>query len=478
MPEPAISNARTATLMPSDLAKAPTLLVIDDDPEVLSVVDRFASELGFTVIQETNGRAALRSLPVTKPDGAIIDVGLADIDGLTMLREIKAADPTSQVILMTAAATVDSAIEAIKAGALDYITKPFDTDRLRELLVTVRKSMERRETLLRIDADVARQFEFYGLIGRSPGMQELFDSVRRFAPYARTVLVTGETGTGKELVAKALHRLGPRRDKKLITVNCSAVVETLFESELFGHMRGAFTGATDTKVGLFEHAHNGTIFLDEIGELPMSLQAKMLRAVELGEVQRVGSLEARRADVFAVAATNRDLRAESAVGKFRSDLYFRLSMIELHIPPLRDRRDDVPYLTAAFVREFAGKLNRPIKGITPAAERLLHQAPWPGNVRELRNVIERACILSDNRIITEREIGSAMSVATANHEPTPASMGLDSNGTDPALMSTAQRDQITRVLRQVSGNKAAAAKQLGISRRSLYRWLDRLNIPQ
>jgi DNA-binding NtrC family response regulator len=464
--------------MPSDLTKAPTLLVIDDDPEVLSVVDRFASELGFTVIQETNGRAALRSLPVTKPDGAIIDVGLADIDGLTMLREIKGADPTSQVILMTGAATVDSAIEAIKAGALDYITKPFDTDRLRELLVTVRKSMERRETLLRIDADVARQFEFYGLIGRSPGMQELFDSVRRFAPYARTVLVTGETGTGKELVAKALHRLGPRRDKKLITVNCSAVVETLFESELFGHMRGAFTGATDTKVGLFEHAHNGTIFLDEIGELPMSLQAKMLRAVELGEVQRVGSLEARRADVFAVAATNRDLRAESAVGKFRSDLYFRLSMIELHIPPLRDRRDDIPYLTAAFVREFAAKLNRPIKGITPAAERLLHQAPWPGNVRELRNVIERACILSDNRIVTEREIASAMSVATANHEPAHTSEDLDGNGADPALMSTAQRDQITRVLRQVSGNKAAAAKQLGISRRSLYRWLDRLNIPQ
>src|SRR6266550_3797822 len=329
-----------------DATKSPTLLVVDDDQDVLDLVDRFASELGFVVIRETNGQSARASLPATKPDGAIIDVGLTDIDGLSMLREIKAADPQSQVILMTGAASVDSAIEAIKAGALDYITKPFDLDRLRELLITVRKSIERRETLLRIDADVARQFEFYGLIGRSPGMQELFDSVRRFAPYARTVLVTGETGTGKELVAKALHRLGPRRERRLVTVNCSAVVETLFESELFGHMRGAFTGATDTKIGLFEHAHNATIFLDEIGELPMPLQAKLLRAVELGEVQRVGSLEAPRADVFAIAATNRDLRAESAVGRFRSDLYFRLSMIELHIPPLRDRRDDVPYLTA------------------------------------------------------------------------------------------------------------------------------------
>lgn len=466
--------------MLSDAAKAPTLLVVDDDPGILGLVDRFATDLGFSVVRENNGRAALASLPRTKPDGAIVDVGMTDVDGLSVLREIKAADPQSQVILMTGAASVDSAIEAIKAGALDYITKPFDLDRLRELLITVRKTIERRETLLRIDADVARQFEFYGLIGRSPGMQELFDSVRRFAPYARTVLVTGETGTGKELVAKALHRLGPRRERKLVTVNCSAVVETLFESELFGHMRGAFTGATDNKTGLFEHAHTGTIFLDEIGELPMPLQAKMLRAVELGEVQRVGSLENRRADVYAIAATNRDLRVESATGRFRSDLYFRLSMIELHIPPLRDRRDDIPYLTAAFVREFATKLDRPIKGITPAAERLLYHAPWPGNVRELRNVIERACILTDSRIVTERELASAMSVSLASQNGGRAHNGSLDSGTDadPALMSTAQRDQITRVLRQVNGNKAAAAKQLGISRRSLYRWLDRLGIPQ
>jgi DNA-binding NtrC family response regulator len=453
-------------------------LVVGNDPGVSSQIERSATEFGFVVVRELNGRGAIDSLAHTRPDGAIIDVAMPDVDGLAVLREIKANDPQSQVILMTANATVDAAIEAIKAGALDYITKPLDINRLRELLITVRKGLERRETLLRLDADVARQFEFYGLIGRSPGMQELFDAVRRFAPYARTVLVTGETGTGKELVAKALHRLGPRRDKKLITVNCSAVVETLFESELFGHMRGAFTGATDTKVGLFEHANNGTIFLDEIGELPLPLQAKMLRAVEMGEVQRVGSLESRRADVYAIAATNRDLRGESRTGKFRSDLYFRLSMIELHIQPLRDRRDDIPYLTAAFVREFATKLRRPIKGITPAAERLLRSAPWPGNVRELKNVLERACILTDSRIITERELGSAMSLVPSS----PALSELDGHeGTPPedtALMSSAQREQIKRVLQQVNGNKAAAAKQLGMSRRSLYRWLDRLGIPQ
>jgi DNA-binding NtrC family response regulator len=462
------------------LNKAPKLLVVDDDQGILSLVARIATDMGFNVIAESNARAALQALPITRPDGAIVDVNMDGVDGFGLLREIKAADPQSQVILMTAEASVDAAIEAIKAGALDYLTKPFDTDRLKDLLTTVRKSLERRETLLRIDADVARQFEFYGLIGRSPGMQELFDSVRRFAPYARTVLVTGETGTGKELVAKALHRLGPRKDRKLITVNCSAVVETLFESELFGHMRGAFTGATDNKVGLFEHAHNGTIFLDEIGELPQPLQAKMLRAVELGEVQRVGSLEARRADVYAVAATNRDLRAESAAGKFRSDLFFRLAMIELHIPPLRDRRDDIPYLTAAFIREFATKLDRSIKGITPAAERLLQTAPWPGNVRELRNVIERACILTDSRIVTEREIGNAMSLVPPGFGPRPSAIATftEEEQADPALMSTAQREQIKKVLHQVNGNKAAAAKQLGISRRSLYRWIDRLNVPQ
>jgi DNA-binding NtrC family response regulator len=466
----------------SESAKAPTLLVVGDDRTVLAVIDRLATDMGFSVARQSDGRSALESLPAIRPDGAIVDVGSSDADGLALLREIKAADVQSQVILVTDSGTIGSAVEAIKAGALDYISKPLDVERLRDLLVTVRKSIERRETLLRIDADVARQFEFYGLIGRSPGMQELFDSVRRFAPYARTVLVTGETGTGKELIAKALHRLGPRKDRRLITVNCSAVVETLFESELFGHMRGAFTGATDTKIGLFERADSGTIFLDEVGELPLALQAKMLRAVEYGEVQRVGSLETRKSDVFAIAATNRDLRGWAAHGKFRSDLYFRLSTIELHIPPLRDRREDIPYLTASFIREFATRLNRPIKGITAHAERLLQQAAWPGNVRELRNVIERACILTDSRIIGERELATAMITApSAVLEETKSEAAEDSaekNDPESTLLSTAQRDQITKVLKQVGGNKAAAAKQLGMSRRSLYRWIDRLGIAQ
>ena len=460
------------------MAEQPSrLLVVDDDASILAVVERFASHLGFEVVFRSNGEDALACLASVKPDAALVDLQMPGIGGIDVLRAIRAADPDCQVILMTGNATLDTAIEAVKAGALDYLTKPFDFERLRGLLVTVREGIRRRERLLEVDADVARQFEFHGMIGRSPAMQELFDSIRRLAPHARTVLVTGETGTGKELVAKAMHKLGPRHARRLITVNCSAVVENLFESELFGHARGAFTGATEAKVGLFEHADGGTLFLDEAGELPLSLQPKLLRAVEYGEVQRVGSLETRKADVNVIAATNRDLRAEAAAGRFRADLFYRLSILEIHLVPLRERREDIPYLTAMFVREFAKRLKRPITGVTPAAERLLQHASWPGNIRELRNVIERACILTESRILSERELVKAMSTSQA--DPAQAAHRrprLCGAPADPNLFSTAQREQIERVLQQVGGNKAAAAKLLGMSRRSLYRWLDRLNV--
>jgi two-component system, NtrC family, response regulator HydG len=308
-------------------------------------------------------------------------------------------------------------------------------------------------------------------------MQDLFDSIRRLAPHVRTVLITGETGTGKELVARAFQRVGPRRQHRFVTVNCSAVVDTLFESELFGHQRGSFTGAIETKVGVFEHADGGTLFLDEVGELPLSVQPKLLRAVEYGEVQRVGSLETRHVDVRVIAATNRDLRAESAVGRFRSDLYFRLSVLEIHLPPLRDRREDIPLLTAAFIRECASRLQRPLTGVTTAAERALQESPWPGNIRELRNVIERACLLSEAKILGEREVRQAMSRGARPSGPIEsAPLSAEGGVTTSNSLSSAQRVQIDRVLRQAGGNKTEAARLLGISRRSLYRWLERLNL--
>jgi len=467
-----------------------TLLAIDDDPGMLALVERFARGLNFNVICHHGGRSALEHIPQAHPDVVLLDLQMPEIGGLDVLRSIRAIDPECAVILMTGHASMESAIEAVKLGALDYLMKPLDLDRLRDLLTMVQKGIERRETLLDIDASVARQFEFQGMIGRSAAMQDLFDTIRRLAPHVRTVLITGETGTGKELVARAFHAIGPRRDRRLLTVNCSAVVDTLFESELFGHVRGSFTGATETKTGVFEHADGGTLFLDEVGELPLTVQPKLLRAVEYGDVQRVGSLENKRVDVRVIAATNRDLRGESSDGRFRSDLFYRLSIMEIALPPLRDRRDDIPLLTAACVRECASRLNRPFTGVTTAAERALQESPWPGNIRELRNVLERACLLAEGRIITEREIHTAMAASARPAYASPAAgtsmaaSGARDGAVDVALpedgqlLSTAQRAQIDRVLRMSGGNKTEAARLLGISRRSLYRWIDRLALEQ
>jgi DNA-binding NtrC family response regulator len=455
----------------------PTMLAIDDEPGMLALVEKFARGLNFDVVCHTEGPRALSQVAELHPDVVLVDLQMPDLNGLEVLRGIRAVDPACAVILMTGHASVDSAIEAVRLGALDYLTKPLDLDRLRDLLATVEKGIERRETLLKIDADVAQQFEFEGMIGRTAPMQDLFDAIRRLAPHVRTVLVTGETGTGKELVARALHKVGPRRDRRFITVNCSAVVDTLFESELFGHQRGAFTGATDTKIGVFEHADKGTLFLDEVGELPLSVQAKLLRAVEYGELQRVGSLETRRVDVHVIAATNRDLRSASAAGQFRSDLFYRLGIMEVHVPPLRDRRGDIPLLTAAFIRDCAKRMNRPLGGITTAAEQILQESSWDGNIRELRNVIERACLLSESRMLTERDIMGAMKTFHRPLSSVTATAAAPPDRTmenDDDLLSTVQRSQIDRILKRVGGNKTQAARLLGISRRSLYRWIDRL----
>ncbi|MBI3403818.1 MAG: sigma-54-dependent Fis family transcriptional regulator [Acidobacteria bacterium] len=462
----------------SATASRARLLVVDDDPAVLPIIERFAQALGFDVHYRDNGREAIAALEELEPDVALVDLQMPELNGLDVLHAMRAADSDCQVILMTGNATVDTAVQAVQGGALDYLEKPFDFDRLRRLLVGVREGIDRREALLQADARVAKRVEFHGLIGRSAEMQQLFDAIQRYAPHVRTVLVTGETGTGKELVAKALHAEGRRPARRFLTVNCSAVVETLFESELFGHVRGAFTGASDTKVGVFEHADGGTLFLDEVGELPLALQPKLLRAVENGEVQRVGSLDSRKVDVSVIAATNRDLKADADAGRFRSDLYYRLSIIEIHLPPLRDRREDIPYLMAAFVREFASRIGRPITGVTTAAERILQHAPWPGNVRELRNVIERACILSDGRMLTERDLATAMAACgrTLDAPPPGLPFGDHADQVDPSLLSTAQDEQIRRVLHDSKGNKAAAARRLGISRRSLYRWIERLHL--
>ncbi len=459
-------------------AQRPSLVVVDDEQGILDVVSRFGRRAGYDVIACSGGREAIAQLRTRRADVAMVDLRMPDIGGLDVIRAIREIDPQCQAVLMTGFATVDTAVEAIKLGAMDYLSKPLDFARLEQLLASVREDIDRRRSLLAMESDVARHLEFCGMIGRGALMQELFGMIRRLAPHVRTALITGETGTGKELVARALHQTGPRRERRFVTVNCSAVVETLFESELFGHMRGAFTGATDHKPGLFELADGGTLFLDEIGELPQSVQAKLLRVLELGEVHRVGSLESKQVDVHVIAATNRDLRAEVAAGRFRSDLYYRLNIVEVKAPPLRERREDIPYLTSAFVRQSAERLRKSVLGLTPGAERALGSAQWEGNVRELRNMIERACILADGEFITERELGVTAAALPAT--PVESAAGRSDTGAVPDgnhdLLVTVERDHIQRALVRAGGNKKAAAKMLGLSRRALYRRLERLDL--
>lgn len=434
----------------------PTLLLVDDEPSVLKILRMFAEDAGFHVMSCAGGLDALDHLQGHRVDIAAVDLHMPDVGGLEVLKAIRQADPDCPVILMTGAGTIDSAIEAIKLGATDYLTKPIDFDRFKRLLKTVRDDTARRRRLLQAEQEVAKNAEFCGMIGRTPAMQDLFDLIRRLAPHVRTALITGETGTGKELVAQALHRTGPRGDKPFVRINCSAVVEGLFESELFGHVRGAFTGATVDKPGLFEVADRGTLLLDEIGELPLALQAKLLRVLESGDVQRVGSVQSWRVDVHLLAATNRELSRDVAAGRFRADLFYRLNVVELRVPPLRERREDVPYLTAAFVRESAARMNKCVAGLTPAAERTLAAASWNGNVRELRHLVERACIMADGDFITERDL------STGSGHPVP-------HEAEPTSLSAVERQHIIEVLHRMGGNRMAAAKALGLTRWTLYR---------
>jgi DNA-binding NtrC family response regulator len=477
-PCPQCGHTRMGVAASSAPTARPLLLVVDDEAPVLRVVERLAAKAGFDVVACGSGSEAMRALMRKPADLAMVDLRMPDVNGLDLLRQIRAAVPSCEVILMTAFAAVDSAVEAIKLGAREYLTKPFDFERLHQILNDTRVELERRAQVVVLESQVAQQLEFCGMLGRSAAMQDVFSLIQRLAPHAKVVLVTGETGTGKELAARAFHHAGARKAQPFVTINCSAVVDTLFESELFGHVRGAFTGAVESKAGVFEVAQNGTLFLDEVGELPLSVQAKLLRALENGEVQRVGSLQPKRVDVTVIAATNRDLRAEVAAGRFRGDLFYRLNVVEVTLPPLRERREDIPYLTAAFLRACAQRIKKPLSGLTPGAERLLLNARWDGNVRELKNVIERACLLADGNILSDRELTGAFGpeaaapIAARFADPVTIARAPDV----PAALDDLERGHIVDVLRKVNGNRMAAAKVLGISRRALYRRLERHQI--
>ena len=458
-------------------AQRPRLLVVDDDRAILGLVDRIAVGEGFDVEATEDSSDALVQLFKRPADVVLLDVSMPGVSGFDVLRSIREMHSRTKVVLMTGFGSIDSAVEAVKLGATDYLTKPFDVARLRQLLRDMRAEAELRRAVLTLERDVAERLEFCGMIGRGPAMQDVFDLIRRLAPHVGTVLVTGGAGTGKELVARALHRLGPRGDKRFIAVNCSTVVERHFESELFGHVRGAFGGATEHKPGLFESVDGGTLFLDEVGEVPLAVQAKLLRVLEDGAVLRVGTVQSRTVDVRVIAATNRDLRAEVAAGRFRADLYYRLNIVEVSLPPLRDRREDIPYLTAAFVRGFSQRFQKPLVGLTSGAERVLAEGTWEGNVRQLRNVLERACILADGEYVTESDLAGIMReqrISTFAARVAPRPEPADTT----APLVTVEREHIVRTLNQVRGNKAVAARLLGISRRAFYRQLERHGLHQ
>ncbi|MEW6322099.1 MAG: sigma-54 dependent transcriptional regulator [Acidobacteriota bacterium] len=445
----------------------PRLLVVDDDRGILEVVSRFARPHGFEVSSYDSATDALAEVARRAPDAALIDLRMPGLNGIEVLREIKKRAPFCEVVLMTGYGTIESAVEAVKLGATDYLRKPFDFTRLRELLGTIRQETMRRQAVAALESDLLEKSRFEGMIGRSPGMLELFSLIRRIGPHFSTALVTGETGVGKELVARALHATSKRRSRPFVTLNCSAIVETLFESELFGHTRGAFTGATEARAGLFEKASGGVLFLDEIGELPAPVQAKLLRVLELGEVTRVGSSDAQRVDVRIVAATNRVLQREVEAGRFRSDLYYRLHVVELKVPALRERRDDILLIARAFIDDFAREYGKTLRGVTPEAERVLLTHDWPGNVRELRNVLGRSCMLADGEWIDASDLQMGL----------PAGHGPRAMATGPVRpMQEVEREQVVRALDETRGNKKEAARRLGISRRALYRKLEKYGL--
>jgi DNA-binding NtrC family response regulator len=443
------------------------MLIVDDDPDILALLGRFAAKRSFTVVTKSAGQDALEYLRGRSADIALIDVKMPGVDGLQVLRAIREEAPDCRVVLMTGAPDMAVAVEAIKLGAQDVIPKPIDFSRLTRILDAVREENAHRRQVTAIEEHLAARTDFHGMVGRGPGMEALFSLIRRLAPHVRAAVIVGETGTGKELVARALHALGPRAGRPLVIVNCAAIVPTLFESELFGHVRGAFTGASEHKAGVFEIADRGTLLLDEIGELPLEVQSKLLRVLESGETKRVGATEARTVDVHLVAATNRDLLKEVEQGRFRADLFYRLNVIELRVPPLRERREDIPLLVVTFVREFARAFDKPITGVTSGVERTLLEADWPGNVRQLRNVIERACLLADGEWITDVDVpGPPVRPGGGAKE---SSMGA---ATASAPLGEIEQATVVAALDACGGNKTHAAARLGISRRALYRLID------
>jgi len=446
------------------------LLVVDDEQSIRRLCMTIGNSLGFVCDEAESAETAATRLETDPPDLVLSDFKLPQQSGVDLLKAIKAALPRTEMAIMTGHGSIESAVDAMKLGAYDYIEKPFRVEKMRLLLQRMAEKVRLVNENAFLRDKVTTEENLDGIIGASAGMQDVLRMISRLKDTRTPVLISGESGTGKELVARAIHFRGPLAKSNFVAVDCGALVPTLMESELFGYEKGAFTGATKTKAGLFQAANGGTIFLDEIGELPLEMQAKLLRVLQEKEVRPVGSNEKINVDVRVVAATNRDLEAAYRAGAFRKDLYFRLNVVTVHLPPLRERRSDIPMLVHHFLNRYTP--GTPLQ-VTPAAMKSLLQYDWPGNVRELENCIARAVTLGDQHTIDVQDLPPAI---RTEQPVTPTMNAQDASSLSTTALAEMERMTILRVFEQAHGDKALAGKMLGISRATLYRKLKRYNI--
>jgi DNA-binding NtrC family response regulator len=437
------------------------LLAIDDDPANLELITGALEQEGLEILTATDPLEGLEIMRQRRPNILLTDVAMPGITGMEVLARAMEFDPGIDVVIMTAHYSTDSAVEAIRNGACDYFPKPLSLKVVRERVAKMIDAARERETASELERASVSTYQFHQIVGRSPLMLDLFARIRRVAPHYRAALVVGPTGTGKELIAHALHTANPRASGSFVVCNCAALVDTLFESELFGYVRGAFTGAQQDKIGLFEYASKGTLFLDEIGEMPLGAQVKLLRVLQDHQVRRVGSPTTRNVDVSVVAATNRNLREMVAAKEFREDLYYRLAMVEFSVPSLSRRREDLPLLTRYFLERFSHEYNKTICGLTRRAQLVLANYAWPGNVRELENVLGHACMMADREVLDVRDLPEQL----RNVDPSGEEESI------PVTMAEMERHHAQKMVGLAGGNKSQAAAMLGIGRSSLYRIL-------
>jgi DNA-binding NtrC family response regulator len=448
------------------------ILIVDDDPAMRESFDILLQSWGFEVLQAGDAREARELVNRVDPDIVISDVVMPEVSGLELLRELKAGNPQRPVLLITARGSIDMAVEAIKQGARDFLTKPVtDFQKLKALLDDAENEIELRRKTKRLANRVESEGQFGDFVGASKPMREVFSMIEMVATRDVPVIITGESGTGKELVAHAIHEMSGRRGKPFVAVNAAAIPETLIESEVFGHERGAFTGAVGTRAGCFEQAHGGTLFLDEIAEMPMVLQPKLLRVLAEGKVRRLGGNQEIAFDVRVVVATNRDPMQAIKEGRLREDLYYRLNVFSIPMPALREREDDVPLLAQSFISEFNRKHHTEIEGISEDAAELLKAYPWPGNVRELRNIIERAVVLAKSDWIDSTVLPPYIRSTARSTEKLVIDVGT-------TTMADAERELLIRTLEHAGKNKAEAARQLGVDVKTIYNKLKAYNIEQ